>query len=201
MGYTPFTVKLDSGKVVGAEDFIDRQVWSGANIASSASADATLFTYTKGETAAATGTASALTADYRHTNVQHRGVMPQTDGIEIRTLAYEFPPDVTLTSLQQLTERIWTELYFGSERSVFSFLARHAPPGTGIWGVTTETAQQAWNCGFPDPQARHRFNVPLAIRPGDHYRADIRIQGGALTMASADVFMRLIFRGVGPTAI
>ena len=198
-GYVPFTVKLDNGTVVGVEDFTDRQVWSGANIASSASAEVTLFKYTKGMSVAKSGTASDVTADFRHTNVQHNGTMPQTDGVEIRTIAYEFPLDVTLVNLQQLAERIWTELYFGSERPVYSFLARHAPPGTGIWGVTTANAVNVWNIGLPDPTHRLKFNVPLAIRPGDQYRADVRIQGGALTMASADVFMRLILRGVGPT--
>jgi hypothetical protein len=199
--YTPFTIRLDSGKTVAAEDFVDRQIWSGANIASSASADVTLFKFTKGESVAASGTASAVTADFRHTNVQHGGTMPQTDGIEIRTVAWEMPPDVTLASLQQLSERIWTELYFGSDRPVYAFLARHAPAGTGLWGVTTGTAVSILNIGMPDPTHRLKFNIPLAIRPGDHYRADIRIQGGALTTASADVFMRLVLRGSGPTAL
>lgn len=201
MGYTPFTIKLDNGKVVPAEDFTDRQVWSGANIASSASADVTMFKFSKGESVAASGTASAVTADFRHTNVQHKGIMPQTDGVEVRTIAYEFPPDVGLTALQQLSERIWTELYFGSERAVYAFLARHAPPGTGLWGVTTATATAIYNVGEPNPMHRLKFNVPLAIRPGDQYRGDIRIQGGALTMACADIFMRFIIRGSGPTAI
>lgn len=201
MGYNPFTIRLDSGKVIAAEDFVDRQVWSGANIASSASADVTLFKFTKGESVAASGTGSAVTADFRHTNVQHGGTMPQTDGIEIRTLAYELPPDVALASLVQLSERIWTELYFGSDRPVYSFLARHAPAGTGLWGVTTATATSMYNIGMPDPTHRLKFNIPLQIRPGDHYRADIRIQGGALTTAAADVFMRLVLRGSGPTAL
>lgn len=201
MAYTPFVIKMDSGKVIPAEDFVDRQIWSGANVASSASADVTLFKFTKGESVAATGTASAVTADFRHTNVQHGGTMPQTDGIEIRTIAYEYPINVTLASLVQLAERIWTELYFGSDRPVYSFLARHAPAGTGVWGVTTANETSAWNVGEPNASARLKFNIPLAVRPGDHYRADIRIQGGALTMASADVFMRLILRGSGPTAL
>lgn len=201
MAYTPFTVKDSSGKLIPVEDYVDRQLWSGANIASSASADVTLFKFSKGESTASTGTASALTADLRHTNVQYKGTMPQTDGLEVRTIAYEFPPDVTLTALQQLSERIWTELYFGSERAVYSFLARHAPPGTGLWGVTTVSNREMLNLGEPNPAHRLKFNIPLILRPGDQFRADIRIQGGALTMACADVFMRLVLRGSGPTAV
>ncbi|MCK9355561.1 MAG: hypothetical protein M0R22_00200 [Dehalococcoidia bacterium] len=201
MAYTPFTVKDAGGRPIPVEDYVDRQVWSGANIASSASADVTMFKFSKGESVAASGTASAVTGDFRHTNVQYKGTMPQTDGLEVRTVAYEFPPDVTLTALQQLSERIWTEFYFGSERPSYAFLARHAPPGTGLWGVTTVTAVSMYNVGEPNPSHRLKFNIPLILRPGDQFRADIRIQGGALTTAAADVFMRLVLRGSGPTAV
>lgn len=196
----PVKVKLANGQSVGVEDFVDRNLWSVALIASAGSGDVTLFKYTKGQSVVGASNA-ATTADYRHTNVQYGGQMPQTDALEIRTIAYEFNPDVTKAALVQLAERVWTELYLGSDRPVYSFLARHAPPGSGLWGVTTENATYAWNLGEPNPTHRLKLNVPLVIRPGDQYRAEMRIQGGALTMACADVTMRLVLRGLGPTAI
>ena len=195
MSYSPQTIRTPSGESVAVDvEQTARAIWSSALLGSAQSNEADLFLYKRGETVAGDNNASTK-ANYRHTDRKDGGTMPIDRQLAVVSVAFEFEYNVTATAIGQILDRVYAELFAGSDLPIHRGLVRHYPAGTGVDFQGTATSVAIYDNGdLRSP--RFSFPRPVAIRAGSNYRVKLDPQG-ALSTGSADTLLRCVLRGVG----
>jgi len=195
MSYNPTSVRVAGGGTISLEDHQgDRPLWSAGILGSNQSVDVTLFRYAKGEKVAGMNN-SSVSADERHTNNDYAGQMPDSDDMVVFSISVEFEADVPKAAIVSLMDDLYGTFYAAGEKPLYDGLARHFPAGSGIDGLTTVNADFSYSNGSPDPNARPRLTVPLHIPSNKKFKWVFKTPGGSLSMGTADVLVRTLYRG------
>ena len=85
---------------------------------------------------------------------------------------------------------------FAKEKPLYDGLLKHFPGGSGIGGMTTATAVSFFTNGAAGrPDIVRKLAVPLHIGPNKKFKFVMSTPGGALSMGTADILVRTIYRG------
>jgi hypothetical protein len=187
-------IRTGDGKVVRLADHGDYPLHSSALLQSNQSADASIFTYGLGALVTG-GNTSSVKATKVHTNVPDTGRMPAAEEMLVFSVGIEFPCGTSLTAMRELLDDVYFELFIDGSKSYVEQLARHLPPGSGLYGVSTENATGEWSNGMPIPSAARQLAVPHLIEGNSTYSGKFSEPGGALVCACADILARANLRG------
>ena len=195
MFVNPTTVRVAGGRMISLADHQgDRPIWSSAIVGSDQSVDMTLFRYAKGEKVAGMNN-SSVSADERHTNTDYAGQMPDSDDMIVYSIAIEFDAEVEFAGISKLVDDLYGEFYAGGEKPLYDGLPRHFPAGSGLAGMTTENVRYTFSNGIADANSRAKMVVPLHIQPNKKFKWVFKVPGGTLALGTADVLMRVVYRG------
>lgn len=195
--YTPNSVRTAGGQEVPIDSFGDRVMWSSALVGSDQANDVEYFDYAKGQLVTGDNN-SSVKADERHTNVRNKGTMSIDQAMNVHSIGFELPYDVSLVALGQLSDQLYFEFKNSGSNPVYSGLVRHFPAGNGAWISSVANAEAARNNGSPD-QKRFHFNQPMLLAAGKDYSVTGEVKG-TMAMASVDILLRCVFRGMGVSA-
>jgi len=192
------TIRVAGGGVVNLEDHQgDRPLWSSALVASTQSTDLTCFRYSRGDTIPG----SSTTADERHTNSDYEGQMPGTDDMVVYSIAVEFDADVPYAAIRTLMDDLYGEFYAGGSKPLYDGLPRHFPGGSGLGGLSNATAIESYSNGVADANSRAKMIVPIHIQPLAQFKWNWKVPGGALTLGTAAIPVRTVYRGYRKLAV
>jgi hypothetical protein len=154
----------------------------------------TLFRFAKGEKVAGMNN-SSVSADERHTNIDYAGQMPDADSMVVYSIAIEFDSQVAFAGIAGCLDELYGEFYAGGEKPLYDGLVRHFPGGSGLDGISTETARATFSNGEPNANARSRMVVPLLISPNKKFKFVFKVPSGTLALGTADILVRVVYRG------
>jgi len=194
----PETIRTAGGQEVPVERFGDRVMWSAALVGSDQANDIELFDYAPGQLVTGDNN-SAVKADERHTNVKNKGLMSSKQAMDVYSIGFEVPYNITLTALGQLSDQLYAQFKTAGERAVYDGLLRHFPAGNGLNLQSVKNGEGIVNLGAPDQQRFQFKGSPMTLSSTDQYSATLEVKG-TLTGACVDTLLRCVYRGLGVSA-
>lgn len=138
-------------------DWVDRGPWVYYDTIYGISGTALSGTYTPfslkmGQTDAVTGAAKTKL----QTNMIENGSFGATRCLILMQIGIAFPSYLPKAAVDLLLNSMYLEVRI-AEKIFFEGLPEIYPSGTGLMGVTTQTAEETWTIGLPIPQATRRY--------------------------------------------
>jgi len=191
--YTPNAVMTADGRSVPFEHLRDSDIYSCGILKSDEDADVTLFGYKRGDTVPGGGSGTTQ-ATLKHTNVGHKGKMPQNERILIYMATVEFENDIEFAAVQASCDDLILQVHAGGDVSLLEEPLKHFPQGTGVGVFSTANNVNVFSNGPALWENRRRLALPILIDANDNYDAVLKVPT-TLSAACANFTVRVNFFG------